>query len=337
MPNPVVGIIGATVASGVGGAAIQSSAARRAGNVQAQAADQATAEQRRQFDAMQQLLRPYVNAGGPALQGIMDLAGLGQPTTNWNAFAQSNPELMAAFEAQQSAPNVSAQNFWGLGDNFYGLNNGVTSAPNMFGAAASGMGGLWSGRLPSDLSSGVGGMSTGGPLSLEQFAQQWAQQNNADVSQFTTDPQAAAVARIENQPMFQALARQGEDAILQNASATGGLRGGNTQGALARFRPSLLNQFIEQQYGRLAGITTLGQNAAAGVGSAGMQTGANIGNLLMAGGQAQAGAIGAQGQIFGNALGQIGGTIAGALMPRGPSAALLPSVQQTINANPRIF
>lgn len=91
-------------------------------------------------------------------------------------------------------------------------------------------------------------------------------------------------------PMFQALARQGEDAILQNASATGGLRGGNVQGALGQFRPALLNQFIEQQYGRLSGIAQMGQNSAAGVGMAGMQTGNNIANLLGQQGAAQAGA-----------------------------------------------
>jgi hypothetical protein len=303
MPDPISATIGAVTT--IGGGVIQSSAAKRAGNVQAQAADQATAEQRRQFDAMQRLLSPYVQAGGPALQGLMDLAGLSQPTTDWNAFAQSTPELMNAFNAQQM---VNPAQFWGFGDIPFTVDGQRLSTPS--------------------------------GMPLEQFAQQWAQQNNADVSQFTTDPQAAAVARIENQPMFQALARQGEEAILQNASATGGLRGGNTQGALARFRPSLLNQFIEQQYGRLAGITSLGQQSAAGVGTAGIQTGANIGNLLMQSGAAQAGAIGAQGQIWGNALGQAGGLIVANAMakPRpAPSAALLPSVQQTIDSNPRWF
>ncbi|WP_449405980.1 hypothetical protein [Massilia phosphatilytica] len=36
-------------------------------------------------------------------------------------------------------------------------------------------------------------------------------------------------------PRFQALQQQGNDAILANASATGGLRGGNVQGALGQF------------------------------------------------------------------------------------------------------
>ena len=78
------------------------------------------------------------------------------------------------------------------------------------------------------------------------------------------EEQAAFVAQQEQSPIFQALARQGEEAMLQQASATGGLRGGNLQGALAQFRPALLNQFLTQQYERLGGMTNLGQKSAAG-------------------------------------------------------------------------
>lgn len=104
------------------------------------------------------------------------------------------------------------------------------------------------------------------------------------------EAQQAFVAQQEQSPIFQALARQQEEAILQNASATGGLRGGNVQGALAQFRPALLNQFLEQQYNRLGGMTALGQQSAAGVGAAGQQTASNIGQLFGQVGQAQAGA-----------------------------------------------
>jgi hypothetical protein len=104
------------------------------------------------------------------------------------------------------------------------------------------------------------------------------------------EAQQAFVTQQEQSPFFQALAGQGEDAIRQNASATGGLRGGNIQGALAQFRPQLLNQFIEQQYGRLGGLTSLGQQSAAGVGTSGMQSATSISNLLAEGGAARAGA-----------------------------------------------
>lgn len=104
------------------------------------------------------------------------------------------------------------------------------------------------------------------------------------------EAQQAYVAQQEQSPAFQALARQQEEALLQNASATGGLRGGNVQGALAQFRPALLNQFLEQQYGRLGGMTSLGQQSAAGVGTAGMQSAGSIADLLAQGGAAKAGA-----------------------------------------------
>jgi hypothetical protein len=128
------------------------------------------------------------------------------------------------------------------------------------------------------------------------------------------DAQQAAISGFQSSPMFSALARQGEDAILANASATGGLRGGNVQSALGQFRPQLLNQLIQQQLGNLGGLTSLGQNAAAGVGNAGMQTGQGVSSLLQQQGAAQAGnalAAGrAQSGVY-NALGSSIGTFAG--------------------------
>lgn len=198
MPNPVVGLIGATV----GGGLLQSSAANKATNAQTAADAAAIEEQRRQFDAMQKLVQPYVEAGTPALQGILDIVGLGGAGT-----------------------------------------------------------------------------------------------------------QQAAISQQEQSPFFQALAAQGENALLQNASATGGLRGGNIQGALGQFRPNLLNQFIEQQYGRLGGIAQMGQNSATGVGTAGMNMASNIGNITQNTGQAQAAGALAQGNIWGNAAGTLGGAL----------------------------
>jgi hypothetical protein len=113
------------------------------------------------------------------------------------------------------------------------------------------------------------------------------------------EAERAAIARISGGETFKALSEQGENALLQRASATGGLRGGNIQGALAQFRPKLLSSLIDQQYGRLGGMTALGQQSAAGVGTAGLQTGVNVANLLGQQGAAQAGAEIAQGKAFG--------------------------------------
>jgi len=132
--------------------------------------------------------------------------------------------------------------------------------------------------------------------------------------------QQAAIEQIKQGAQFQELAKQGEQGILQNASATGGLRGGNVQAALGQFRPALLNQLIESQYGKLAGLTSLGstsaenllrlgQASAAGVGAVGQQSAQNIGNLMVGQGAAQAagiiGAANAQAQGFAGISGSI--------------------------------
>jgi hypothetical protein len=199
MPDPITALV--VGGSQLIGSTMQASAAGEAAGIQAGAAEAGIAEQRRQFDALQALLKPYTEAGLPAL------------------------------EAQQA---------------FLGLR---------------------------------------GP-----------------------EAERAAIERISGGERFQELTRQGEEALLQRASATGGLRGGNVQAALAQFRPQVLNQLIEEQYGRLGGMTTLGQRSAAGVGAAGMESGTNVANLLAQQGAARAGGeIGqakAYGQLF-NLPGQL--------------------------------
>lgn len=121
------------------------------------------------------------------------------------------------------------------------------------------------------------------------------------------EAQQAFVTQQAESPIFQSLAQQGETAILQNASATGGLRGGNVQGALAQFRPALLNQFLEQQYTRLGDLTKVGQASAAGVGASGITSATNIGQAYTQAGQARAGSALGQANAFNQALGTITG------------------------------
>lgn len=196
-------VAGSTLVGGYLSSKSQSKAANQAADAQTQSAQLGIEEQRRQFDQIQQLLSPFVNAGTGALGAQQDLLG-----TN--------------------------------------------------GAGA----------------------------------------------------QQAAIGGIQASPQYQALSQSGQDAILANASATGGLRGGNVQAALGQFQPQLLAQLIEQQYSRLGGLTSLGQNAAAGVGNAGMQTGNQITQLLGQQGAAQAGAAlangKAQSQFINSATGALG-------------------------------
>jgi len=129
-----------------------------------------------------------------------------------------------------------------------------------------------------------------------------------------TADQQTALSGLLTGPEYTTGVRQGEEAILQNAAATGGLRGGNTQNSLANFRADLLGSVVNNQYNRLGGLTSLGQNAAAGVGNNGIQVAGNIGSLLnqqgaaLAGGQIAKGNV--VGQTFNNAA-QIAGVVAG--------------------------
>ena len=204
MPMGAVIAGGAGLIGSIAGSRAQAKAADRASQAQENAAMAGIDETRRQFDALQELMKPFVNAGTGALSGQQDLLGL----------------------------------------------NGA-------------------------------------------------------------EKQQAAIDAINNSQAMQIYMKQGENAILQNASATGGLRGGNTQAALSEFRPQLLNQLINQQYANLGGLTALGQNAAAGVGNAGMQTAGNISNLLQQSGAAQAGNYLAQGQANANMYGGIAKGIGG--------------------------
>lgn len=114
---------------------------------------------------------------------------------------------------------------------------------------------------------------------------------------------------LQASPEFQAMLQQGEQGILQNASATGGLRGGNTQAALAQFRPQLLSELINSRFNRLGNVAGMGQASAANQAVAAQNTGANITSLLGQQGAIQAGQTLAQGQNtanFANSMGQLG-------------------------------
>ena len=111
--------------------------------------------------------------------------------------------------------------------------------------------------------------------------------------------QQSYISGVEGGAEFQGLVRQGEEAILQNASATGGLRGGNVQGALAQFRPGVLSALLQQQYGRLAGLENIGSTANINLANARGQLGANVANSLT--GAAAASAKGMVGAAAANA------------------------------------
>jgi hypothetical protein len=146
------------------------------------------------------------------------------------------------------------------------------------------------------------------------------------------DAQRAAISGISGGAEMEAMALQGENAMMQSGAATGGLRGGNMQGALAQYRPSMLSNLINQQYSKLGGLidmgqgitmnrAALGQASAAGVGAAGMQSASSIGNILTNSGNAQAGGIIGAGNAYANGVAGAGNANAGGTLGAGQAWA----------------
>lgn len=104
------------------------------------------------------------------------------------------------------------------------------------------------------------------------------------------EAQSAALAALQGSPELASIVRNGEEAILANASATGGLRGGNIQGALRDFRGDSFASLIGQQIQRLGGLAGLGQGATDSVSALGTNAANNLTNLY-----GQQGATRAQG------------------------------------------
>jgi hypothetical protein len=142
-------------------------------------------------------------------------------------------------------------------------------------------------------------------------AQAYAQANRSrsfDPNLARTNQQRA-IDDLANGAQFTSLVRQGEDAILANAAATGGLRGGDTQAALAQFRPQMLQALIDKQLANLGGIAANGQSAAGNVGSAAQNAGAQINASLGDRGAALAGRYIAGGQATSNMFGDVSGML----------------------------
>lgn len=110
-----------------------------------------------------------------------------------------------------------------------------------------------------------------------------------------------------NSPDYRFALEQGEQSVLRNRAALGGLASGNTLAELNRFGQGLASQQFGNFYNRLAGLAGIGQSATNSVAGYGAQSAGNIGNLMAAQGDARASGIASQANIWGNTLGTIGG------------------------------
>lgn len=337
MPDPTGGILTAvaasTAAAGVGSAitgSMASSAAKKASAAQKKGQDAAIAEQRRQFDVMREILAPYITAGRPdltqpyigagpgAIQQMQRLAGLGGEQARQEALLQARQTPQFTQLSQITKSNIDEY----IRNRDQELALLQQSAAYKKPTLAQGQKGKTAiKQAQEDLIAQFQLATDKGIRDLESqgFQQQQAILNpilqDKQYEQIGMEQQRQAIQQIEQGPLFQELARQGEAALLANASATGRRGAEDTQSALARYRPQLLNQLIDQTYARLGGLTNVGQTAAqnllnigqasaAGVGAGALQSGNAMANLEA--GKAAAQAAGIQGAAAGQAAG-VGG------------------------------
>ena len=74
-----IAIATVSTVGGIAGSYMAGQSAEDAARMQAGSAEQGIAEQRRQFDAVQTLMKPYVQSGESAVGAQGDLAGLNGP------------------------------------------------------------------------------------------------------------------------------------------------------------------------------------------------------------------------------------------------------------------
>jgi hypothetical protein len=148
--------------------------------------------------------------------------------------------------------------------------------------------------------------------------------------------QAAAIQALQASPYYQSLYNNGLEATLQNASATGGIRGGNTQLGLARFGSDTLAQIIQNQLGNLGSLAQLGLGATNSTGAFGAAATNNIASLLAQQGQNSGDAALANAGAMAGIFKSIGNLGAFALNPGGVGAipATSPGNAGGINVTP---
>jgi len=106
---------------------------------------------------------------------------------------------------------------------------------------------------------------------------------------------------------YASLAQQVEQQQLRNAAATGGLRGGQNQAALASISPMLGQKYLANQQNQLTGLANLGMGAASQGASGAQQFGAQKSALQQQAGQAAAQSGLTQAGIWGNTMSGLGG------------------------------
>ena len=119
--------------------------------------------------------------------------------------------------------------------------------------------------------------------------------------------QQGAINRLRESPLYQSLYGNGRDSILAAASATGGLRGGNTNASLYRLGEDTLSNVIQQQLANYAGTIGIGSGATDAVAGFGARAVENQNVMRQQGAAAQAQSALVRGGIAAQNWNNIGG------------------------------
>lgn len=262
----------ATVGAGVLASSSAKSAANQAAAAQVASTNAQIAAQKEQYQQTRSDLMPWMQGGQSAQSALLTLLGLGPTTAATPGTADWSGYITG---------NPDIQNYY----------NSNPQVQELFGS----------------------------PEAYAQWHYQNYGQNEGRAIPMTAgtpattgaDAQAQAIEQLKASPLYQSLFDNGRDTLLASASATGGLRGGNTQGALANFGRDTLASVIQQQVANLSGVSSSGQNAAAQVGNFGQASTDAVQKALASQGNAQASAALANGAANASMWNTIGGQISG--------------------------
>jgi hypothetical protein len=279
-------------------------AAQAAAKAQQKGIDQGIEEQRRQFDFVQKILAPYVSAGRPDLTQPYIAAGPGaiQQMQRLVGLGGEQARQQALFNVYQGTDYRQLSDITEQNIDEYERNRKQElelfkkSAAYKKPTLAEGQKGKTAiKQAREDLISNFQLATDKGIRDIETqgYNQQQALLKpvleDKQYEQMGMEQQRQAIQQIEQGPLFQELARQGEAGLLATASATGRRGADDTQSAIARFRPQLLNSLIDQTYARLGGLTNVGQTAAQSLLNIGQASAAGTGAAATSAGNAIAG------------------------------------------------
>lgn len=192
------------------------------------------------------------------------------------------------------------------------------------GAAASIIGGALSARATSQAArsqrkaaeAGIGEQRRQFDITQEQFAPfqeagvSALGQQQALLGLGSPEEQQAAFAAFSDTPGQQFLRGQQERALLRNASAIGGLGGGNVRSALQAQAFGRAQTDFSNQFNRLGALSGAGQQATTQLGQFRGGTAANVSGLLGQAGAARASGILGRQQAIGQTIGNVAGLAA---------------------------